>query len=69
MYDAVNRSSIWAVPYFVLYYFIVVIVILNLFAALVVEALLNISASRKLGKGEEYFQDHNTFELYTKYLA
>jgi hypothetical protein len=67
MYAAIRSSSVWATIYFVLFYFLVLSVILNLFTALVVEALVSLGGARN-SDADRLLGKKNTFDLYTRFL-
>jgi hypothetical protein len=67
MYAAISSTNLWAVVYFVFFYFLVLIVIVNLFTALVVEALVSLGGNRD-SEADKSLGGQNTFDLYTRFL-
>lgn len=68
MYETVRATSLWASIFFISFYVLNVLVVLNLFSALVVEVLVSTSTD-EYDEAERYLENRNTFELYTRFLA
>ena len=59
----------WSTLYFLAYYTFVLLVILNLWAALIVEAFENIRNKQKTQKKMNILKEDTTFGLYTRFVA
>lgn len=69
MYSAINQTSTWSSLYFLSFYAVTSLVILNLFAAFIAESIEKIKTRHQNMQRQSLFNGKTTFGVYSRYVA